>query len=253
MYGDQLRAALAAPDPTGPLWALVGAPATDQYFPELSALAMDDPAGLHKDVLAHSITVTAKVPARPTLRLAALCHDIGKPATRRIDGRTVTFVHHETVGADLLRTRLPQLGFDQDVVGQVATIVAMSGRFKNFDGSWTDAAVRRYVRDAGDTLEDLLTLSAEDVTSRHQWKHDRQHAQVAALRERIASVAEADRRAAERPPLDGRQVMRHTGLAPGPQVGELLARLLDAQWAQDQPLTQADAYALLDQWTSPEK
>lgn len=243
---DTLNDILTADDPRPGLWRLVRTDDCARLFPELPALAMPDGNGRHKDVLAHSIAVTAKVPTRLPIRLAALLHDIGKPDTRRFDGGEVTFQGHEAHGANIARTRLTKLGYDRQLVEYVCTIIDMSGRFKDCDDGdgWSDSAVRRYVRDAGDALEDLLVFSQLDCTSKHRWKHDRQVRQIGWLRNRIAQVAEADRKAAERPDIDGRQLMDRFGLQPGPAVGKVLNVLLAAKRDAGRPLTEQEAWDL---------
>jgi len=242
-YRAQLNQALLRPDPdemiaaTG---ALIAAADTDQLFPELAALDLGTAGGRHKDLLDHSLKVAAKTPVRLRIRLAALLHDVGKPDTRHIDGRQVTFVGHEARGATIVRARLPKLGYPQTLVDQVATLVAMSGRFKSSE-AFTDSAVRRFVRDAGEVVDDLLTLGRVDVTSKHQHKHDAQAAQVDQLAERIGQVAAADAAAAERPDLDGRQLMDRYGLEPGPKLGRILAELLAAKRTAGRPLTDVEA------------
>lgn len=254
MFRTTLDDALLTGDVDTALRAVVASEPAARDFPELGALAMPDGAGRHKDVLDHSIKVAAKTPARLTVRLAALCHDVGKPATRRFaDDGTVTFQNHEEHGARLLRRRLPKLGYRSDEVEQVATTVAMSGRFKDFDvgdGGWTDAAVRRYVRDAGTSLDDLLDLCEVDVTSKHAHKHAAQREQIQALRRRIDEVAAADARAAERPDLDGRAVMERFALEPGPAVGQILASLLEARRAAGRPLSDAEAWTHAEAWVA---
>lgn len=245
--------ALVSEDPRGPLWALVRDDDVAAWFPELPAMAMPETTGRHKDVLAHSVEVAAKTPPRWRVRMAALLHDVGKPATRRVRGREVSFRGHEAAGARIVERRLGELGYPGEDVAAVARIVAMSGRFKEYgdpdaDGGWTDSAVRRYARDAGDALDDLLALCEVDVTSRHRWKHQRQRAQVAALRRRIGEVAEADRRAAERPDLDGRQIMRLLDVPPGPLVGEARAMLLEERRRRGAPLGEDEAARLLAAW-----
>ncbi len=107
--------------------------------PELPALRLEqDPIHRHKDVLAHTIAVTAKTPTDLRIRLAALFHDIGKPATRRIDDHGVTFRHHEAVGAKMTRKRLRALGYPDEVVADVTELVRLSGRFKGFAAGWSD-------------------------------------------------------------------------------------------------------------------
>src|SRR5690606_4053391 len=103
------------------------------------------------------------------LRMAALLHDIGKPATRRFErGGGVSFHHHEVVGAKRNARRLKALRFDKATIQQVSRLVELHLRFHGYgDGMWTDSAVRRYVTDAGDLLERLHRLTRSDCTTRN--------------------------------------------------------------------------------------
>lgn len=212
--------------------------------PELGALAMDQGARrLHKDNVAHTIAVVAKMPNRERLRLTALFHDIGKPPTRRIERGQVTFHGHERVGAALTRTVMNRLGYGDTVTCEVATLVELSGDTKGSE-VWSDAAVRRFVAHAGPLMEDLLVFAELDVTSRHAHKHREASRQITALRRCIAEVAELDAERARRPVVDGRAVMERYGLEPGPRVGELLRTVLEAQTTRD--LDEVEAWELLD-------
>jgi poly(A) polymerase len=236
-----LSALLLADDPA----ALAAAwPAVAAAVPELAALDMDQGGRrLHKDNVAHTIAVVAKMPRTERLRLTALFHDIGKPPTRRIDAGHVTFHDHERVGARLTRVVMDRLGYPLQLTAEVATLVELSGATKGSE-IWTDAAVRRFVSQAGDLLDDLLVFAERDVTSRHAHKHREVSAQVAALRGRNAAVAALDAERARRPVVDGRAIMQRYGLAPGPRVGELLGLLLEAQ--RREALTVEQAWTMLD-------
>lgn len=240
---------MVADDPTDGLWQLVESGLAAEIVPELPALELEqDPIHKHKDVLAHTIAVTAKTRPDLTVRLAALFHDIGKPKTRRIDEREgVTFRHHEVVGAKITRKRLEALDYDDQVVEDVTELVRLSGRFKGYSAGWSDSAVRRYARDAGRLLGDLNELVRCDCTTRNRRKaEDLQH-HVDELERRIADLAEADRVAAERPLIDGDEVMVRLGIGPGREVGESLRFLLELK--RNEPDLDRDATAArLDEW-----
>lgn len=196
--------------------------------PEVPALAMQqDPIHRHKDVLAHTFAVTARIPDRPRLRLAALFHDIAKPGTRRICSGKVTFRHHEVVGARMTRDRMTELGYADDEIADISRLVELSGRFHGFRDGWTDAAVRRYARDAGPLLADLLLLARHDCTTRHPHKVRRLHDDLNDLERRICALARADASRRQRPPLAGEQVMALLGIGPGPTVGAAQAMLAE--------------------------
>lgn len=230
---DRLSTALLAEDCSAALWDLVDSGEAEKIIPELPALALEqDPIHKHKDVLAHTIAVTAKTRADLVLRLAALFHDIGKPRTRRFDENGVTFRHHEAVGAKMAKKRLSALDYPDDVVDDVAELVRLSGRFKGYADGWTDSAVRRYARDAGHLLGLLNELVRSDCTTRNQRKRLELQHHVDSLEERILELAAADRRKAERPLIDGQAVMERYDVPPGPMVGKALKFLLELKRAE---------------------
>jgi poly(A) polymerase len=227
LHADELSAVLTEDDPAPGLWRLVDSGAADRWLPELPALRLEqDPVHRHKDVLSHTVAVTAQTPNRLRVRLAALFHDVGKPATRSYEHGGVTFRHHEAVGAKLTRARMRCLGYGDDLVGDVGRLVFLSGRFKGYADGWSDSAVRRYARDAGPLLGDLNDLVRADCTSRNPKRVAALHDSLDELEERIARLAREDAVRAERPEIDGEAVMAHLGLAPGPEVGEALRFLL---------------------------
>jgi poly(A) polymerase len=225
---EELTEILLEPDPAPGLWGLVDSGRAAVTIPELPALRLEqDPIHRHKDVLSHTIAVVAKTSPRLRVRLGALLHDIGKPATRQYQDGNVTFHHHEAVGAKISRRRLRALGYDDDVVRDVTELVRLSGRFKGYADGWSDAAVRRYARDAGHLLGDLNEMVRCDCTTRNRAKADRLQEQVDDLERRIAELAAEDRRRAERPAIDGNRVMELLGIPPGPLVGEAVRHLLE--------------------------
>ena len=163
------------------------------------------------------------------IRLAALLHDIGKPKTRElIPGGGVSFHHHEVVGARLAKERLKKLRFSNEVIEEVELLISLHLRFHGYgDGEWTDSAVRRYVRDAGELLTHLHVLTRADCTTRNQRKAARLAATYDELEARIERLAAAEELAAIRPDLDGGEVMQLLKLKPSRQVGEALDFLLE--------------------------
>src|SRR3712207_8441935 len=141
-------------------------------------------------------------------RFAALMHDVGKPRTRRFlsDG-TVTFHHHDVVGAKLTRKRMKALRFSNDTTDAVAKLVELHLRFHGYgSGEWTDSAVRRYVRDAGDELDRLHVLTRADCTTRNRGKAERLRRSYDDLEARIASLQEQEELDALRPRSEERRV-----------------------------------------------
>lgn len=240
--------ALSGDDPTDGLWSICDSGDAAEVVPELPALRLEqDPIHRHKDVLAHTIAVTAKTSDDLTLRLAALFHDVGKPATRSFDHGGVTFRHHEAVGAKMTKARLRELGFEKHVVKDVAELVRLSGRFKGYADGWSDSAVRRYARDAGHLLGYLNELVRCDCTTRNQAKADRLQRQIDEMEARILQLARDDRAAAERPQIDGQAVMKHLEIDGGRAVGQALKFLL-ALKRTDGVLPESELYAHLDDW-----
>jgi poly(A) polymerase len=206
-----------------------------------------DPVHRHKDVLRHTLAVVERLEPDPVLRLAGLLHDVGKPSTREITPDGVSFHHHEVVGARMAEQRLRELRYPNSTVEDVRTLVELHLRFHGYGEGWTDAAVRRYVRDAGPLLDKLNQLTRADCTTRDPKRAERFAELQDDLEERIARLAEQENLDAMRPTLDGRQVMERLGLEPGPVVGEALAYLMDVRMERGE-IPEDEGYELLDAW-----
>ncbi len=246
---DELDKLMVVTDPSEGLWFLVRTGLAEEFLPELSALALEqDPVHRHKDVLAHTIAVVQRTRPDRIVRLAALFHDIGKPKTRSFGlGGAVSFHHHELVGARMTRDRMRALRYPVDDIEKASKLVELHLRFHTYGMGWTDSAVRRYVRDVGDLLEDLNELTRCDCTTRNAAKAKALSRRMDELEERIAELRQREELAAIRPDLDGREVMAHLGVPPGPIVGRALAHLLEAR-LEEGPHSPEDAVKLLDQW-----
>ncbi|MGH3383039.1 MAG: CCA tRNA nucleotidyltransferase [Nocardioidaceae bacterium] len=237
---DEVVKLVCSPRPRPGLALLVETGLAELVLPELPALRLErDEHHRHKDVYEHSLTVLEQaidleprltVPAPDFIvRFAALMHDIGKPRTRRFqpDG-LVTFHHHDVVGAKMTRKRMAALRFSGSDIDAVARLVELHLRFHGYGaGVWTDSAVRRYVRDAGDQLERLHVLTRADCTTRNQRKADRLRRSYDSLEQEIARLAKEEQLDAMRPDLDGRQIMEILGIDPGPTVGKAYTFLLE--------------------------
>jgi poly(A) polymerase len=245
---DELSRLLVAPRPALGLDLVVDVGLADMFLPELPALKVEqDPVHRHKDILKHTLVVVERCEADLVLRLAALLHDVGKPATKRITDEGVQFHHHEVVGARMAQERLRALRYPNDVVGDVVRLVELHLRFHSYRLGWTDAAVRRYVREAGPLLDRLNQLVRADCTTQNPFRAK----QLAALQDdlelRIARLAEQENLERIRPPLDGNEVMAHLGIGPGPLVGEALGFLLEERMERG-PIDKDEAYRLLEDW-----
>ena len=176
-------------------------------------------------------------------------HDVGKPRTRRFEtGGVVTFHHHDVVGAKLTRKRMKALRFSNNDIEAVSSLVELHLRFHGYgSGEWTDSAVRRYVRDAGDQLERLHILTRADCTTRNQRKADRLRRTYDSLEERIDRLSEEEELAAIRPDLDGNQIMQILDIGPGREVGQAYAFLLELRM-EEGPQTPEQAEAALRAW-----
>ena len=258
---DELVKLFVTGAPRAGLELLVQTGLADAVLPELPALRLEvDEHAHHKDVYEHSLTVLDQAIALEAerhpgaapdvvLRIAALLHDIGKPATKKVEpGGAVTFHHHDVVGAKLARKRLTALRFDKETIGAVSRLIELHLRFFGYaDAPWTDSGVRRYVRDADELLERLHILTRADVTTRNRRKEARLRGAYDELERRIAALAEQEELAAIRPDLDGEQIMRILGIRPGPVVGEAYRFLLEAR-LDEGPLGTDEAERRLRDW-----
>lgn len=256
---DEFDKLLCGSDPVGGLRLMDQTGLSGIVLPELPALQLErDEHHRHKDVYEHSLTVLEqaidlehRLDHGPDLvvRLAALLHDIGKPKTRRFQsGGTVTFHHHDVVGAKLARRRLRELRYPNDVIDAVAQLVELHLRFHGYgSGQWTDSAVRRYVRDAGDQLERLHILTRADCTTRNARKAARLQRTYDELEERIGVLSAQEELGRIRPDLDGNEIMEILGLPPGREVGEAYQFLLNLRLDRG-PMDKSMATEALKAW-----
>jgi poly(A) polymerase len=258
---DELTKLLLSANPRLGLTALVDSGLADLVLPELPALKLEsDEHHHHKDVYQHTLTVLEQsidyeadygLEKDLISRLAALLHDIGKPATKRLEpGGAVTFYHHDIVGAKLAKKRLRELRFDNDTIKAVALLIELHLRFFGYsDQQWSDSAVRRYVRDAGDQLTRLHILTRSDVTTRNRRKAERLAFAYDDLEQRIAEISEEEELNAMRPDLNGEQIMQILQIPAGPDVGKAYKYLLELR-IENGPLGEQDAKKRLLEWWS---
>jgi poly(A) polymerase len=257
----ELQKLMLGANPRMGLEALVDSGLAEIVLPELPALKLEtDEHHHHKDVYQHTLTVVEQAidyekdyNLEPdfVLRFAALLHDIGKPATRKLEpGGAVSFYHHDVVGAKLASKRMKALRFDNDTTKAVSKLVELHLRFFGYsDQAWTDAAIRRYVRDAGDQLVRLHILTRSDVTTRNKRKADQLSHAYDDLEKRIAIVMEQEELNAMRPDLTGEEIMEILNLKPGPKVGQAYKYLLELR-IENGPLGPEKAKEALLEWHS---
>ncbi len=222
----------------------------DHFLPELPMLQLEqDPIHQHKDVLKHTWAVVDKTSPQLTLRLAALFHDIGKPPTRAITPEGVTFRFHEVVGAKMTRKRMTALKYSKNMIDDVSTLVELHLRFHTYKLGWSDAAVRRYVHDAGDLLAELNELTRCDCTTRNWRKAAELSRRMDELEIRIGELREREDLDNQRPALDGSEVMTLLGLEPGPSVGRAMKFLMEIR-REEGEITKAEATHRLREWWS---
>jgi poly(A) polymerase len=255
---DELVKLVLAAYPRLGLTLLVETGLAALVLPELPALALErDEHHRHKDVYEHTLTVLEQsIDLEDRLggpdfvsRFAALLHDVGKPRTRRfLEDGSVTFHHHDVVGAKLAGKRMKALRFAGDTTEAVTRLVELHLRFHGYgEGQWTDSAVRRYVRDAGDQLDRLHVLTRADCTTRNQRKADRLRRAYDDLEDRIERLSAEEELASIRPDLDGTQIMEILGIGPGREVGEAYRFLLELR-LDEGPRSVDEVKAALQTW-----
>ena len=257
---DEFTKILLSPNPRVGITTLVDTGLCEQFLPEIPRLRLEiDEHHHHKDVYEHTLTVVEQSMALEervggpnlVLRLAALMHDVGKPKTRAlIAGGGVSFHHHEVVGSRMTRERLKKLRFDHDVIDAVSSLVFLHLRFHGYGGGeWTDAAVRRYVRDAGELLSLLHVLTRADCTTRNKRKAEALAENYNHLETRIEALMAQEELLAIRPDIDGHEIMSLLNISAGPIVGKAYNFLLELR-IEEGPLGKDRAKEELLKWWS---
>lgn len=258
---DEFNKLILGEFPTAGLEILDGTKLSHYIMPELPALQLEiDEHHKHKDVYQHSLIVLQQAIALESshapqsqpdlvLRLAALLHDIGKPKTRRFEtGGGVSFHHHEVVGAKIARKRLIAMRYPTEIIDEVCKLTELHLRFHGYgQGQWTDSAVRRYVRDAGDQLVRLHKLTRADCTTRNARRAAILAATYDDLEERISVLREQEELDSIRPDLDGNDIMEILQVPAGPIVGKAYNYLLEIRLDQG-PITREEAIKQLLTW-----
>ena len=215
---DELRRMLASERPMLALELLDEAELLAVILPEIEACKGVPQSGYHThDVFGHTLLTVAATPPDLLLRVAALFHDVGKPATAKGDG---TFIGHEEVGAEIAKAALERLRFAQKEIDVVVGLIRLHLRPVFYRSEWTDGAVRRLARDAGPLLDRLMALAKADIAASaypEPEKLDELQARLDAVR------AEHPSRLA--PLITGEEIMQIRGIGPGPEVGRIKQRL----------------------------
>jgi poly(A) polymerase len=256
---DEFSKLMTGADPVTGLRLLVDTGLADQFLPELVGLKLEiDEHAQHKDVYEHTLKVVSNAVTLDdhpggdlVLRLAALLHDVGKPATKAVgaDGG-VSFHHHELVGARMAKARLKALKYPKEVIVAVAKLVSLHLRFYGYGrGEWTDSAVRRYVTDADDLLDRLHKLTRSDCTTRNRRKAAQLASDYDALEARIERLKQEEDLARVRPDLDGNAIMELLGVPPGPFVGKAWRHLKELRLERG-PLSPEEAELELRRWAA---
>ena len=208
--------------------------AIEQILPEVAAMATLDSTSvcgakpLHKNVWEHTKTVVRQSVRRPTVRWAALFHDIGKVPTRTITDTGVHFHGHAHVGAQMFEAISKRINFPAKIAESIQFLILQHLRAADYSEEWSDSAVRRFYNEMGDQLTNLLDLSRADITSKRPGRRKELLVKIANLQMRIESLKEKDTVKYPLPPQMGRSLMEHFSLPPSPQIGRLKTDLENA-------------------------
>ena len=243
---DELTKLLTGEEPSLGLKAFVESGLSKLIMPELNELKIEvDPKHHHKDVYEHTMVVLDRVSPTLVSRMSALLHDIGKPKTKGIENGKVHFRHHEVVGAKMSKTILKRLKYDNETIKKVALLVENHLRPHTFKMGWTDSAVRRYIIDAGELIEELNELVRADITTKNKEKYQEINKYLDEMEQRIKEVTEKEELSKLRPPLSGDEIMDMFDLEPGPSVGIIMKalyeqRINDGEVSKDEAIKLAE-------------
>ena len=241
---DEISKLLIGKNPSLGLRTFVESGLSSYTIPELNALKIEvDPNHHHKDVYEHTLTVVDNVSPTLIRRLGALFHDIAKPNTKGIENGKVHFRHHEVVGAKMTKRILQELKYDKKTIKDVALLVELHLRPHTFKMGWTDSAVRRYIVDAGEVLDDLNNLVRADVTTKNKQKAQEIYDKLDEMENKIKEVLEKEEMSKLRPPITGDEIMEIFNLEPGPKVG-LIMKALYEQRINEGEVSKKDAIKL---------
>ena len=231
VFREQMDRLLCGKFPEPGLDAIESVGGLDAWIPEVAAMVgFGDNEWRHKDVWKHTKQVVKQSVPRVEVRWGALLHDIGKPKTRRIDERgNVSFHGHAEVGAAMFRKRVAdRLGFEGEQRERIHFLILHHLRAAQYDDSWTDAAVRRFYKQMGEGLRDLLDLSRADITTKRPEKRRRGVRQISLLAKHIRDLQEEDSKVAPLPKGLGTVIMQEFGVPPSKRLGDLMKQLIAA-------------------------
>jgi len=239
---------LMGPSPESGLDALLESGVLTAILPEVHAMVgFGDGEWRHKDVWKHTKQVVAQAVPKIEVRWGSLLHDIGKVKTRSIspDGE-VHFFGHAEVGArmfDKLNKRMPLFSREETLREEVRFLILHHLRAAQYDASWTDSAVRRFAKEMGPYLDDLLCLSRADITTKRPEKKRRGLRQIDELAERVRAVVEEDAKVPPLPKGLGTAISDRFGIPPSPILGQIMRALTTAvESGEIAPQQSADAY-----------
>ena len=222
-----LHKIMAGPHVVLALVALQGAGFFDGLLPEIQqAMDLKSTNKQFKEIWPHTICVINQTPARRALRWAALFHDLGKTKAFSVQNNRVTFHHHEKISAKIFDkfARKTQI-FGRGQRNRIYFLIDNLGYAEGYENTWTDSAVRRFAKEMGDYLEDILTLSEADITTASQKKRERILRRIGELRTRIVEIRENDAKQNVLPKGLGQEISKQLGIPIGPEIGKIRKEL----------------------------
>ncbi len=222
---EALDAILLAPEPLLGLETILDNGALKRILPEVHAIVdfhKNCPVH-HKDLWTHTLEVMERSRPEVNLRWAVLMHDVGKIETRALDGTgRVSFHGHEELGGTIMREVGARLQMEPARTDRIATIIERHGRINSYTPQWSDRAVRRLIRDSGPFLDDLLSFSGSDYTTRRRARQRRIAATLDHLTERIERLRQEDLEEIVLPRGLGSAIAGAFELVPGPEIGRVI-------------------------------